>query len=56
MSMLQRKLLQPNHFPDTSRLKETLLSFIAASNQRAKPIKWSYTVEQLERTLGVNLR
>jgi len=41
LSILQRKLLQPNHFPDTSRLKETLLSFIAASHQRAKPITWS---------------
>ena len=53
-SVLQRKLLQPNHFTSTTDLDQAMMAFIQRSNQTAKPIQWSYTVEQLERKLGIN--
>ena len=53
-SVLQRKLLQPNHFDSTDELEQAILTFIAHGNQVAKPIKWSYTVDKLERKLGMN--
>lgn len=53
-SVLQRKLLLPNHFTSTTDLEQAMLAFIKHSNQTAKPIRWSYTVEQLERKLGIN--
>ena len=55
-SLLQRKLLQPNHFSSLDELEHTIQNFITHYNRTAKPIKWSYTVEQLERKLGTNLR
>jgi hypothetical protein len=54
-SILQRKLLQPNHFLSTASLEQSISDFIAYYNQTAKPIKWSYTIEKLERKLGANL-
>jgi len=53
-SILQRKLLQPNHFGSLEALEKAILAFIAHHNQTAKPIQWSYTVEKLEEKLGVN--
>jgi hypothetical protein len=53
-SVLQRKLLQPNHFTSTTDLEQAMLAFIAYRNRTAKPIQWSYTVGQLERKLGMN--
>lgn len=53
-SVLQRKLLQPNHFTSTTDLEQAMLAFITYQNQAAKPIQWSYTVEQLEQKLGMN--
>jgi hypothetical protein len=53
-SVLQRKLLQPNHFTSTTDLEQAMLAFIAYGNRTAKPIQWSYTVEQLEHKLGMN--
>ena len=53
-SILQRKLLQPNHFLSADHLEQAISDFIAYYNQTARPIKWSYTVEKLERKLGVN--
>src|SRR5690348_15684474 len=53
-SVLQRQLLQPNHFASTTELEQAMLAFVAYRNQLAKPIQWSYTVEQLERKLGMN--
>ena len=47
-SILQRKRLQPNHFASTQELEQAIADFIAYSNQTAKPIKWTYTVEKLE--------
>jgi hypothetical protein len=54
LSILQRKLLQPNHFLSTASLEQAISDFIAYYNQAAQPIKWSYTVEKLERKLGTN--
>lgn len=53
-SLLQRKLLHPNHFPHLERLMHTLFTFIATYNQTAKPIKWSYTVDHLKQKLGMD--
>jgi transposase len=53
-SILQRKLLQPNHFERLGSLRQDILNFIAYHNQTAKPIQWSYTVEKLEQRLGAN--
>ena len=55
-SILQRKVLQPNHFVSTDDLEQTISDFLAYYNQAAKPIKWTYTVEQLEHKLGTHLR
>ncbi|GHO63693.1 hypothetical protein KSC_025850 [Ktedonobacter sp. SOSP1-52] len=52
--MLQRKLLQPNHFLSTDTLEQAISDFIAYYNQAAKPIKWSYTIEKLEQKLGTH--
>jgi hypothetical protein len=54
-SLLQRKLLRPNHFASTTELQQAILDFIARYNQTAKPLKWSYTVEQLEHKLASHL-
>jgi transposase len=51
-SILQRKLLQPNHFESLDALIGDILEFIAHYNQTAKPIRWTYTVEKLEKKLG----
>jgi transposase len=53
-SILQRKLLQPNHFERLANLRKDILDFIAYHNETAKPIRWTYTVEKLERKLGAN--
>jgi hypothetical protein len=54
-SILQRKLLEPNHFTSTEALEQAIDEFISYYNQTAKPINWTYTVEQLERKLGSHL-
>ena len=54
-SVLQRKHLQPNHFVNTQALGTSLSEYIAYSNQTAKPINWTYTVEKLEQKLGKHL-
>jgi len=54
-SLLQRKLLQPNHFSSLDELEQAIQDFIAHYNQTAKPLKWSYTVEQLEHKLATRL-
>lgn len=51
-SILQRKLSQPNHFESVDVLIASILAFIAHYNQTAKPIRWTYTVEKLEKKLG----
>jgi hypothetical protein len=37
-------------------LEQTISDFLVYYNQAAKPIKWTYTVEQLEHKLGTHLR
>jgi transposase len=54
-SILQRKLLTPNHFPNKETLQQRLLEFIAHYNQTAKPIEWSYTVAQMKEKFATNL-
>jgi len=51
-SILQRKLLRPNHFSSLEELRQAIMDFIRYHNQTARPIRWSYTVEKLERKLG----
>jgi transposase len=54
-SILQRKLLQPNHFRSLQDLERGILAFVEHYNQTAKSIHWSYTIEKLELKLGLNL-
>jgi transposase len=53
-SVLQRKVLQPNHFTDIASLIDTVLAFIRRCNETPKPVRWSYTIQKLERKLGTN--
>ena len=53
-SVLQRKVLQPNHFVDLDHLAQSILDFIRYDNQSPKPIHWTYTVDKLEAKLGIN--
>jgi hypothetical protein len=55
-SLLQRKLLQPNHFTSLDELQQAIADSIRYYNQTAKPLKWSYTVEKLEHKLAPRLR
>ena len=50
-SILQRTRLQPNHFESLQALKQAITDFIVYYNQEAKAIKWTYTIEKLERKL-----
>ena len=54
-SILQRKLLEPNDFASTDALEQAIADYITYYSQTAKPIKWTYTVEKLERKLGSHL-
>jgi transposase len=54
-SLLQRKVLQPNHFSILDELEQAILDFITHYNQTAKPLQWSYTVEKLEHKLATRL-
>ncbi len=53
-SILQRKLLQPNHFHSPADVAAAIAQFIRHYNQTARPIKWTYTVQKLERKLGMH--
>lgn len=53
-SVLQRKLLQPNDFDSQEDLAQAIFDFIRCENQSPKPIRWTYTVEKLEKKLGMN--
>ncbi len=54
-SLLQRKLLQPNHFSNCQELEQAIMDFMTHYNQTAKPLEWSYTVEALEHKLATRL-
>ena len=53
-SILQRKLLTPNDFPDLKTLQQRITNFIVRHNESAKPIKWSYTVAQMMEKFATN--
>ena len=50
-SILQRKVLTPNDFPDLQTLETTILDFQRFYERIAKPFKWKYTKEDLKKTL-----
>ena len=51
-SVLQRKLLSPNHFHSTDELAHSIMEFIRCENLSPKPIHWTYTVAKLKAKLG----
>jgi transposase len=51
-SVLQRKVLTPNHFESVTQLKQVLLEFIQHYNGTARPIRWTYTIAKLEQKFG----
>ena len=53
-SIVQRKLLVPNHFRSCAELEAAIAAFIAHYNETAQPIQWTYTVEKLEAKLGMH--
>lgn len=53
-SVLQRKVLTPNHFPNLEELSRRIMAFIEHHNRSARPIEWSYTVTQMEAKFGTN--
>ncbi|MCA1681015.1 MAG: IS630 family transposase [Actinobacteria bacterium] len=46
-SIVQRKLLQPNHFEDTAELARALNDFEHHYNEIAKPFDWRFTADNL---------
>ena len=54
-SVLQRKLLTPGNFHSLVELTQSIIEFVRYDNLSAKPIRWTYTVEKLERKIGLNL-
>jgi hypothetical protein len=50
-SVLQRQLLCPNHFVSLDELAAAITAFLTYYNEEAKAIKWTYTVEKLEKKL-----
>lgn len=53
-SVLQRKLLTPNHFHSPDEVAEAIKQFMVRYNQTARPNKWTSTVQQLEQKLGMH--
>lgn len=51
-SIVQRKVLTPNDFPDLETLEAAILGFQDIYNEIATPIKWKYTKEALNKTLS----
>lgn len=47
--ILQRLVLMPNDFTDTVAVAKRILDFIDFRNRTPKPIRWSYTSEQLRK-------
>lgn len=50
-SVLQRKVLTPNDFPNLEALEMAIFQFQALYNQIAKPFKWKYTKDDLKKTV-----
>lgn len=51
-SIVQRKLLQPNDFPDLASLERAILDFERYYAQVAKPFEWRFTRADLNRLLS----
>jgi DDE superfamily endonuclease/Homeodomain-like domain len=51
-SVVQRKALQPNDFPDLDALERHLLAFGRHYEQTATPFEWSFTRRDLDRLLA----
>jgi hypothetical protein len=51
-SIVQRKVLTPNDFPDLQTLEKKLLDFQAYYETLAQPFQWKFTRTDLERTLA----
>jgi hypothetical protein len=51
-SVVQRKVLSPNDFPDLVTLERRLLEFHSHYEQIAKPFKWKFTRDDLNRILS----
>ena len=50
-SIIQRKVLTPNDFPDLAALEERLNRFADQYNRTATPFAWRYTRRDLHRQL-----
>lgn len=51
-SIVQRKALTPNDFPDLAAVEQRLLAFEALYNDTAVPFQWRFTRQQLEDRLA----
>ncbi len=51
-SIIQRKLLAPNHFDNTAELARALNDFERRYNEIAKPFEWNFTREDLANVLA----
>ena len=49
-SVTQRKVLQPNNFPDLDTLERTLLAFGRHYEQIAQPFEWKFTRADLDQS------
>ena len=51
-SVVQRKVLTPNDFPDLKTVEQRLLDFQSRYEEIAKPFKWKFTKNDLNRILS----
>lgn len=51
-SLVQRKALTPNDFPDLDAVAERLLKFQTYYESIAKPFEWKFTPDDLARLLA----
>jgi hypothetical protein len=51
-SIVQRKVLTPNDFPDLKTVEKRLLAFQSRYEKIAKPFKWKFTKDDLNRILS----
>ena len=51
-SIVQRKVLTPNDFPDLAAVERRLVAFEALYNDTARPFNWRFTRADLERRLA----
>ncbi len=51
-SVVQRKVLSPNDFPDLTTVEQRLMDFQVYYEQIAKPFKWKFTKKDLHEIIG----